>query len=199
MKLNVAEAAAKFKVSKEAIHNRIRRGTLKSVVENGIKYVLVDEPQTPAETKNYDTKYYSYIEEENKRLKEKVEKLEGETKTLRDQREQMLIEERDKIENIYKERDLQLQNVLNVVASKFLREVDSQKMINEAISAEVIEEEHSSEVPLKSYLKLKGVKKERRKKVLKKIAKSPKKDARFIKRDGELFLNPDEFDYDDLL
>ena len=41
-KLTVADAAIKLGVSKEAIHNRIRRGSLESVVENDVKLVIID-------------------------------------------------------------------------------------------------------------------------------------------------------------
>lgn len=41
-KLTVADAAKKLGVSKEAIHNRIRRGSLQSVVEDGVKLVILD-------------------------------------------------------------------------------------------------------------------------------------------------------------
>jgi len=198
-KITVADAAKEFNVSKEAIHNRIRRGTLTSVVENGIKYVLTDTTSSTAKP-NYNDKYYNYIEEENVRLKEKIDKLEGETSHLRNQREQMLIDERNKIENIYKERDEQLKNVLHVVASKFLTQINPEKIIDEAISAEVIDEEdENNEIYLKEFLKLKGIKKEKRKKITKKFEKRASKDARIKTVEGKIFLNPDEFDYDDLL
>ena len=209
-KMTVAEAAEQFNISKEAIHNRIRRGTLQSVIENGVKYVLSDAVKV-VQTPNYNDKYYNYIEEENARLKEKIDKLENETTHLRNQREQMLIDERDKIESIYKERDEQLKNVLHVVASKFLTQIgNSEQIIEDAISAEVIEvkekkvefeevknEEHP--IRLKEYLKLKGVKKEKRKKITRKFEKKASKDARIQSIEGTIFLNPDEFDYEDML
>ena len=203
MKLTIAQAADKFGVSKEAIHNRVRRGSLKSVIENGVKYIVLDEPKTSNDTEYVD-KYYRYIEEENSRLKEKIERLEGETRTLRDQREQMLIDERNKIEQIYKERDEQLKSVLHVVASKFLTHSNSDAIIEEAISAEVVEpqtlcEDEVSEISLKAFLKDRGIKKERRKKLTKRFEKRAKKDARIKWVEGKIFLNPDEFDYEDLL
>ena len=68
MKYTIEETAKKFKVSKEAIHNRIRRGSLDCVIEHGVKYVLLDEPTTVVKPTN--DKYYAYIEEENSDLKE---------------------------------------------------------------------------------------------------------------------------------
>ena len=40
-KLTVIEAAKLLGVSKEAIYNRLRRGSLQSVIENGVKYILL--------------------------------------------------------------------------------------------------------------------------------------------------------------
>ena len=136
-KMTVAEAAEHFKVSKEAIHNRVRRGTLNSVIENGVKYVLLPEDKPAAQP---DSRFHDYIEKENERLKTKNERLEAEIVRLRDQREQMLIEEREKIEQIYKERDEQLKNVLQVFASKLLPEKAADAVVEEAVSAEVVEE-----------------------------------------------------------
>ena len=43
MKLTVSEYATEFKTSVQSVYQRIKRGTLKSIEENGIKYVLVDD------------------------------------------------------------------------------------------------------------------------------------------------------------
>ena len=116
-KMSVADAAVYFGVSREAIHNRIRRGSLKSVIEGDVKLVLVDETKTKktpqkrvVKSSSNDERYYKLLEAQNEKLQARVEKLENETRTLRDQKEQMLIEERQKIERIYKEKDEQLKN-----------------------------------------------------------------------------------------
>ena len=64
-KMTVAEASEYFKISKEAIHNRIRRGTLDCVIEHGTKYVVIGgvtpEPvQTPAATV-FEEVTYGYV------------------------------------------------------------------------------------------------------------------------------------------
>ena len=135
--MTVAEAAEHFNISKEAIHNRIRRGTLNSVIENGVKYVVLTDAKPAAQP---DNRFHDYIERENERLKAKNEQLEAEIGRLRDQREQMLIEEREKIERIYKERDEQLKNVLQVFASKLLPANAAEAIVEEAVSAEIVEE-----------------------------------------------------------
>ena len=136
-KMTVADAAEHFNVSKEAIHNRIRRGTLNSIIENGVKYVVLPDEKPAAQA---DTRFHDYIEKENERLKEKNDKLEAEITRLRDQREQMLIAEREKVEQIYKERDEQLKNVLQVFASKLLPKNMAEAIIEETVAAEIVEE-----------------------------------------------------------
>ena len=202
--MTVAQAAEHFNVSKEAIHNRIRRGTLDCVIEHGVKYVSIDEPQEHNSSHGNDERYYSYIEAENERLKERVEKLENQTQKLRDQREQMLIDEREKIEAIYKERDLQLRNVLNVVASKFLSRSNASEVVEEAIQAELIEEEaetslKSQKISLKKFLKIKAYKAKREAKVKKRFEALAHKDERIKIKKGKIYLDPGRFDYSDLL
>ena len=130
-KMSVNDAAEYFVVSKEAIHNRIRRGSVESVVEDGVKMVLVDTQKTTQKAKtslasnksSNDERYYRLLEDQNTRLQSRVETLEGETRTLRDQKEMMLIEERKKIERIYKEKDEQLKNILSTLSSQFMLSV----------------------------------------------------------------------------
>ncbi len=216
-KMTVADAASHFNISKEAIHNRIRRGTLDCVIEHGVKYVLLAEVNSaPAATQQTDTRYYDYIEKENERLKERVATLETETKDMRSQREAMLIAERDKIEQIYKERDDQLRSVLQVVASKFLTQATMDSVIEDAVTAEVIEEHTtdstSDESPadvfverrkelvlLKDFLRLKAYKKKKREKIKERFKKYAYDDSRIIMKGDKIFLNPNHFDYSDLL
>jgi valyl-tRNA synthetase len=196
-KMTVAEAAQHFNVSKEAIHNRIRRGTLDCVIENGIKYVAVGENKAAPS----DDRYYSYIEKENERLKAKVDTLEHETRRLREQREQMLIDERKKVEQIYKERDEQLKNVLQVVASKFLTQTNVDSVIEEAaVTAEVVVPDDTKDlVSLKEFMKLKQFGKKKREKLKERFKKIASSDERIFDHNGKLHLKPNHFDYSDLL
>ena len=210
-KMTVAEASEYFKISKEAIHNRIRRGTLDCVIEHGTKYVVVGEVKSePAQTNTGNDKYYSYIEQENAVLKAKVSELEGETRSLREQREQMLIEEKVKIEQIYKERDIQLKSVLQVVASKFLTHQNMEDVIEEAVAAEeepseeiddvidVVEEEDDF-VSLKQFLKLKMYSKKKRVKIKARFEKYAFDDERILLKGGKIYLTPNHYDYSDLI
>ncbi len=211
-KMTVAEAAEHFKVSKEAIHNRVRRGTLNSVTENGVKYVILAEAKRATPSPPSDTRYYEYIEKENERLKSKLDTLESETSRLRHQREQMLLDDREKIERIYKERDEQLKSILQVVATNFLGHSVAERVIEEVEVTEVLEaKELESEVrgdvklkkeelvSLKDFMKLKLYGKKKRQRLKERFEQRAKKDARIIIKDKTLFLNPQHFDYSDLL
>lgn len=203
--MTIAEAAEFFNVSKEAIHNRIRRKSLNSIVENGTKLVVVSEAKGETQgSGGFDTKYTAYIEQENERLRGKVEVLEQETFRLRDQREKMLIDEREKIEQIYKERDAQLRNVLNVVATKFLAHSDPGAVVEEAMTVDAINvdlDENTDEwISLKAFLKLKRLN-DKEKKDMKRRFKAIAKwgDKRLSVRDDKVYLCPTMYDYSDLL
>lgn len=199
--MTVAEAAEHFNVSKEAIHNRIRRGSLSCVVENGIKYVAVSLPKLAASSDNAESdRYTRYIEQENERLRERVDVLEKETTRLRDQREQMLIDERIKVEQIYKERDAQLRSVLHVVATKFLTHANPEAVMQEAdaINADVVEQD-AEWISLKSFLKLKRLKEKEKKLVKRRFADAIAEDSRLSLREGKIYLSPSQYDYSDLL
>lgn len=200
-KMTIAEAAEHFGVSKEAIHNRVRRGSLESIVENGVKYVAVASAKTvSSETSAEADRYTRYIEQENERLRDKVDTLEKETNRLRDQREQMLIDERVKIEQIYKERDAQLRSVLHVVATKFLSHASPDEVVEEAINADIVDAAEEGEwISLKAFLKFKRIKDKEKKKIKNRFEEASENDERLSVREGKIFLNPSQFDYSDLL
>jgi valyl-tRNA synthetase len=204
-KMTIADAAEYFNVSKEAIHNRIRRGSLDCIVDNGVKYVAVESAKSNASANVVsDTRYTHYIEQENERLREKVDVLEKETNRLRDQREQMLIDERVKVEQIYKERDAQLRSVLHVVATKFLSHASVDDVMEEAktveaINVDVVDTEIEEWVSLKSFLKLKRYNDKEKKKIKSRFEAVMGDDVRLSLRNGKVFLNPSEYDYSDLL
>lgn len=203
--MTIADAAEYFNVSKEAIHNRIRRGSLDCIVDNGVKYVAVETAKNGGSTNiANDARYTQYIEQENERLREKVDVLEKETNRLRDQREQMLIDERIKVEQIYKERDAQLRNVLHVVATKFLAHASVDDVMEEAktvdaINADVVEGNSEEWVSLKSFLKLKRYNDKEKKKIKNRFEALRENDGRLTIRNGKVFLNPSKYDYSDLL
>lgn len=224
-KMSITDAAEYFGVSKEAIHNRIRRGSLKSVVEDGIKLVIIEQgakttptPRATIQAKAaahalHNDRYYKFLEEQNAKLQSRVEVLESETRTLRDQKEQMLIEERQKIEEIYKEKDEQLKNILNTLSKQFM--LNMPQPANEEIEHENIDveiEESTEEVvdtiddivisqpiSLKKYLKTHNFSEKKRLKAQKRFEKLAKKDERVIIIGKKYYLDVEKYDYSDLI
>jgi hypothetical protein len=215
-KMSVNDAAEYFGVSKEAIHNRVRRGSLEVVVEDGVKMVVIDETQTSKRAKTptrraaatrsrtNDDRYYKFLEEQNAKLQSRVETLETETRTLRDQKELMLIEERKKIEAIYKEKDEQLKNILSTISSQFmLTSPEAQEVIVdtvEAVTLEVEEDEVETKIiSLKKHLKKLKVTGKKAEKVIARFEKKAQKDERIISMDGKFYLDTARYDYSDLI
>lgn len=207
-KLTVLQAAEYFGISKEAIHNRIRRGSLEFVVEGENKFVLVDttakakttpKPRAVRKSQTPDDRYYKLLEEQNAKLQERVTTLEGETRSLRDQKELMLIEERKKIEQIYREKDEQLKNVLNTLSQQFMLNAASQ-VEEEALEVEMLEVEEKSElISLKKYLKKTTYSDKKVAKIKAKLLKKSKKDERVILKGSKIYLDLSKHDYGDLL
>jgi len=210
-KMNVSDAAEYFGVSKEAIHNRIRRGSLESVVEEGMKFVLVDSAAKASSTQtnktqtrktdlSSDNRYSKLLEEQNKKLQTRVERLEDETKSLRDQKEAMLIQERIKIEEIYKQKDEQLKSIIHAISSKFILnspsdESDSEGAVEAEIEESVVEKQLIS---LKKYLKDGSYSKKQRVKIKERFKKRANEDSRVIVVGKKYYLNL-KHDYSDLL
>jgi len=193
-KLTIQEASDHFKVSKEAIHNRIRRGSLACIAEHGVKYVIVEDAITQTKQVANDDKYYAFLEEQNKTLQEKVNRLEKDNSSLRDQKELMLIEERIKIENIYKEKDEQLKNILQTISAKFL----SQHSQTEVSNVEIIDVE-SDEISLKKYLRSLNLKSKKEEKVKTRFKMMAHRDERIFIRGDKLFVNPKLYSYGDII
>jgi len=210
-KMNVNDAAVYFGVSKEAIHNRIRRGSLQSVIENGVKMVLIDENKARSASKNtpqakrtsvVNDKYYKLLEEQNTRLQFRVDTLESETRTLRDQKEQMLIQEREKIEQIYKEKDEQLKNILATISAKFMLNAPQEEMTDENMLEAEIEPETaliSDVISLKKYLENCDFSEKKIKKIRAKFKKHAKNDERITKIGKKYYIDTAKYSYEDLI
>ncbi len=215
-KMSIAEAAEYFGVSREAIHNRIRRGSLASVIEDGVKLVEVSPTAKPTRTANRtnttktnssDSRYYKLLEEQNAKLQARVETLEGETRSLRDQKEQMLIEERIKIEQIYQDKDEQLKNILSTLSSQFMLSAPTevQKVEDDTFEAEIeteIDNEVKSKskvISLKKYLKKNKISEKKSKKIKAKFKKEASRDNRIITIGKKYYINLSKYDYKNLL
>ncbi len=189
-KLTVIQTAELLGVSKEAIYNRIRRGSLEVVIENGIKYVILTEDIKKSShsrkiSNNISDAYIELLKTELKELKEKNRALEADKDRLIREKEKLLIESKEKVEEIYKQRDEQLKTILSLATKNILEnkkyknneividedidrkrkdaieaEIDAQ---TDAISTQEIVESYSDWQDLRDYLKQKGYSKKEKK------------------------------------
>ena len=211
--MTILEAAEHLGVSKEAIHNRVRRGSLDVTVVDGVKLVNIDgdakaspQTRTKAQTRRTssvpDDRYYKLLEEQNSQLQARVQMLEGETRTLRDQKEQMLIEERIKIEQIYKDKDEQLKNILSTISSQFMLNAPLSEEPEEHLDAEIEMEEpvvNGELISLKKYLKGQNFSSKKQEKIKNRFKKKAKKDNRIITLGSKYYMDTLKYDYSDLL
>lgn len=215
-KLTVMEMAEYLGVSKEAIYNRLRRGTLDSIVEDGKKYVLLTDnvkregrlPKRTKVTSNLDSEYVGLLKSQIEELKAKNQKLELDKERLISEKEQMLIESKEKIEQIYKERDEQLKTILTLANFPTIenKQAELEEKGDEAIDEIVEYEEEIEEVDiveqmcesfedwreLREYLNNKGFSKEERKKIEKKVKKQIGKDESVKSSNGDLYIRKDK-------
>lgn len=151
-KLTVIEAAKLLGVSKEAIYNRLRRGSLQSVVENGVKYILLTKsslkegPSARKLESATDSAYVELLKVQLEEMKLKNEKLESDKERLIADKERLLIESKEKIEMIYKERDEQLKAILTL-ANRQITHTGSETVTANTAATNIPTSTSSTETP----------------------------------------------------
>ncbi|WP_462108725.1 DNA-binding protein [Campylobacter concisus] len=179
-KLAINEAAEILGITKEAVYNRIRRGSINTVIENGTKFVILDEKPssekatkpTPksTKTKSQNDEFVNYLLNELSELKSLNLNLQADKDRLFKEKEQMLIERKNEILQIYKDRDEKLMQFLNAMQRPLLAQKNDDMPSSEAIEAEI--ENESKWINLSEYLKELNLKPKATKKVSEKIIKN---------------------------
>ena len=202
-KLTVMEMAKYLSVSKEAIYNRLRRGSLQSVIEDGKKYVLLTPsvqregklPKRAAVANSINREYVDLLKSQIEELKSKNSKLENDKEKLQLEKEQMLIESKEKIEQIYKDRDEQLKSILalaNIPSLQHKIEEDTIEVVEEVeIEEDIVDkmcETYDDWIVAKEYLKAQEYTKEERKILKKKLEKQAYSSADLKISDGVLYM-----------
>jgi len=223
MRLTLDEYSKYFKMSKEMIHSKLRSKILNYVVEDGITYIIVQEPvqnthihkkedistnkvkKMPQKPKTTVAMVLSLYQKENQQLKDKIIQLEAKIDKLIEDKEQMLRDEMSKIEQVYATKDEQLKNILELMNRQLLTQHPSQQQIQEVETIEdaTIEQKKEKEadeiVELKEYLKTLDLESYQRKIIKKRFLAVYDRDIRVIKQNGKLYLNFSKYDYSDLL
>ncbi|OSQ25179.1 DNA-binding protein [Campylobacter concisus] len=179
-KLAINEAAEILGITKEAVYNRIRRGSINTVIENGTKFVILDEKPSSekttksapksTKTKFQNDEFVNYLLNELSELKSLNLNLQADKDRLFKEKEQMLIERKNEILQIYKDRDEKLMQFLNAMQRPLLAQKNDDMPNNEAIEAEI--ENESKWINLSEFLKELNLKPKATKKVSEKIIKA---------------------------
>lgn len=220
MRFSIDEYAKTFKMSKEMIQNKLRTKRLNYIIEGGVTYIIVPrsslneekqreilEPPKPipaavpttASTKTSVGMVISLYQKENHHLKLKIKELETKIDRLVHDKEQMLIAERTRIEEIYTAKDEQLKNILEVLSTKLM--LSHQNTVHDVDVAQpsAISIEPKGVIELKRYLKFVGVGSEERKQVRRRFAERFGSDVRIIQKEGVFYVDLSKYDYTDLL
>jgi hypothetical protein len=221
MRLTLDEYSKHFKMSKEMINSKLRSKKLNYIIEDGITYIIVtkhtaeDEKQEaikkdklektkqtkpPQQTKAKTTvaMVLSLYQKENQQLKDKIVQLEAKIDKLIDDKEQMLRDEMNKIEQVYSAKDEQLKTILELVNKKLLSQPQITKSESQTVH-EVETVENSNIVELKEYLKSLDLEPYQKKILKKRFLAVYGSDIRVIKENGKLYLDFSKYDYSDLL
>jgi hypothetical protein len=207
MRYTIDDYANTFGLSKETIHAQLRTKQLNYIVNDGMVYIIARNPSQqphiqaqalPLVQSNMDI-IISLYQRENQQLKIKIKELETKIDSLIHDKESMLIAERQRIEEIYANKDEQLKNILETLNTKFavlphetVCDVDiSDPSPISTLSDGVLE--------LKRYLKFIGLTSQERKEVRRKFSERLGSDIRIIQKEGEFYVNLSQYDYTDLL
>lgn len=218
MRFTVDEYAKTFKMSKEMIQNKLRTKRLNYIIEGGVTYIIVprsslDEEKrqeiaqnmkplspTPAPQKTTVGMIIALYQKENQQLKLKIKELEAKVDRLVNDKEQMLIAERERIEEIYTAKDEQLKNLLEVINTKLLlSQGNTVHDVDITATSSVAPTLASGIIELKRYLKFIGMSSEERKTVKRRFELAFGSDIRIIQKEGEFYIDLSKYDYSDFL
>jgi preprotein translocase subunit SecD len=222
MRFTIEEYSKQFKMSKELINSKLRSKKLNYVIEDGETFIVISQSSMDEEKieeiqqqKREQEKQIniatqkmtvgtilSLYKRENDHLKQKIRKLENKIDSLIADKENMLREERDKIEQVYSTKDEHLKNILELINKQLMLEQKA-ATVHEVTLSNIEEmqqeKENLSHIDLKSYLKTLDLQSYQRKIIKKRFFDALDHDVRIIQQNGKLYLDFAKYDYSDLL
>jgi len=222
MRLTVEEYSKHFKMSKEMINSKLKAKKLNYIIEDSVTYIIVTKNSVAShkideikELKSIPAKsivkpkttvatVLALYQRENKQLKEKILQLEEKIDKLIDDKEQMLRDERDKIEEVYSSKDEQLKTILELINTKLMLEqqgttIHEVESFGHNVHKIEKEKQESKLLELRAYLKTLDLKSYQRKIIKKRFLSVYDSDIRIIQQNGKLYLDFSKYDYSDLL
>ncbi len=223
MRLTIDEYSKHFKMSKEMIHSKLKNKKINYIIENNSTYIIVTQKSAQnindkseqtgttkiiqpskeiAKPKTTVATILALYQRENQQLKERIVQLETKIDRLIDDKEQMLRNEMQKIEEVYTTKDEQLKTILELVNAKLMLE-NTNPTVHEVETLEDKEQltnkENDGLVELRSYIKTLDTKAYQRKIIRKRFLSAHNSDIRIIQKNGKMYLDFSKHDYSDLL
>lgn len=217
MRFTIEEYANAYSISTEMVQSRLRRNRLNYIIEEGTTYVVVPKHQVPfreddvssakehlpEQKKTTAATVIGLYQKENHYLKRKIEELEAKVDRLVNDKEQLLKDERSRIEKVYSDKDAQLKSILELINIKLLQENASSShehtATEVAIEGQLEGAKEQEPVELKQYLRSLDLKSSQRKSIKRRFAEAFGSDSRILLQNGLFYLDFDRYDYTDLL
>ena len=223
MRFTIDEYARAYSISPEMVHSRLRRNRLNYIVEDEETFIVVPKHQVPyhvdetssqsnekeaapvlEQKKTTVATVIGLYQKENRYLKLKIEELEAKVDRLIQDKEQLLKDERSRIEKVYSDKDAQLKTILELINIKLLQEGSIQENEEQAL---ILEEqiptphlENTIEpVELKQHLRSLNIKSAMRKTIKRRFSDAFGSDSRILLKNGLFYLDLNRYDYSDLL
>ncbi len=210
MRLSIDEYASRFDLSIETVHTQLRNREIEYSIEDGVVYILLRSVE-PQQTKTTSGTILALYQKENHELKEKVHELESKIDRLINDKEEMLRDERSRIETLYQNKDEQLKNILELIHTKLklsqntpisapnqeeIQMTETDFSMTETAQSEPVT---PHKISLRQYLKNIGYEAQERRLIKRRFAGAYGSDIRVLQHNGEFFLDLGKFDYSDLL
>ena len=215
MRFTVDQYCQAFGLQKDVVLFKLKTDQLNYIIEDNTTYIIVTKSsldkeqrnnlknnsgtQQPTVNKSAKTTVrfiLSLYKQENQLLKDKIKQLELKIDQLVADKEQMLRDERDKIEQLYTTKDDQLKQILELINTKFLQNQSQDRHEEDIINVSL--QNPSALIELKEYLKSIDLTSPQKKRIKKRFIQAANQDIRIIQQNGKIYLDFAKYDYTDL-
>ncbi len=215
MRFTVDQYCQAFGLQKDVVLFKLKTDQLNYIIEDNTTYIIVTKSsldkeqrnnlknnsgtQQPTVNKSAKTTVrfiLSLYKQENQLLKDKIKQLELKIDQLVADKEQMLRDERDKIEQLYTTKDDQLKQILELINTKFLQNQSQDRHEEDIINVSL--QNPSALIELKEYLKSIDLTSPQKKRIKKRFIQAANQDIRIIRQNGKIYLDFAKYDYTDL-
>ena len=215
MRFTVDQYSQAFGLQKDVVLFKLKTDQLNYIIEDNTTYIIVTKSsldkeqrnnlknnsgtQQPTVNKSAKTTVrfiLSLYKQENQLLKDKIKQLELKIDQLVADKEQMLRDERDKIEQLYTTKDDQLKQILELINTKFLQNQSQDRHEEDIINVSL--QNPSALIELKEYLKSIDLTSPQKKRIKKRFIQAANQDIRIIQQNGKIYLDFAKYDYTDL-